>query len=183
MATTVHPFAGTYQLDRAHSTVQFAVRHQQISTFRASFGDVDARLTADGESIVLEGQARVETVSITEPPEFREHVVRGADFFDADTHPLITFRSTSVELDDDGTATISGELTIRGTTRTITTEGRYQPAREDPFGAHRAGLELRATVDRRSWEMDWQMPLPDGSDALGWDVEITAQLELVKTGR
>jgi len=180
MATAVQPFAGTYELDRAHSTVQFGVRHQQISTFRASFGDVDARLTADDNTIALEGQARVETVSITEPTEFRDHVVRGGDFFDADTHPLITFHSTRIELDDDGTATVSGELTIRGATRTITAHGTYQPTREDPFGAHRAGLELRATVDRRSWEMNWHMPLPDGSDALGWDVEITAQLELIK---
>lgn len=180
MATAVQPFAGTYELDRAHSTVHFAVRHQQISTFLASFGDVDARLTADDNTLALEGQASVQSVSITEPREFRDHVVRGGDFFDADTHPLITFRSTSIELGDDGTVTISGELTIRGATRTITARGTYQPTREDPFGAYRAGLELRATVDRRSWEMNWQMPLPDGSDALGWDVEITAQLELIK---
>jgi polyisoprenoid-binding protein YceI len=91
----------------------------------------------------------------------------------------ISFRSTAFELADDGTASITGELTIRGATRTITVRGRYQPTREDPFGNYRAGLELRATVDRRSWE-DWQMPLPDGSDALGWDVEITAQLELIR---
>lgn len=181
MATAVQPFAGTYELDRAHSTVQFAVKHQQISTFRASFGDVIARLTADDNTIALEGQTRVESVSITEPTEFHDHVVRGGDFFDGDTHPLITFRSTSIELDDDGTASVSGELTIRGATRTITAQGTYQPTREDPFGNYRAGLELRATVDRRSWEMNWQMPLPDGSDALGWDVEVTAQLELIKT--
>ena len=72
------------------------------------------------------------------------------------------------------------ELTIRGATRTISAHGTYQPTREDPFGGRRAGLELRVTVDRRSWDMNWQMPLPDGSDALGWDVEITAQLELIK---
>lgn len=182
MATTVQPFAGTYELDRDHSTVQFAVRHQQVSTFRASFDDVDASLTADDETIALEGQARVESVSIAGPPEFREHVVRGADFFAAGAHPLISFRSTAVELGDDGRATISGELTIRDTTHAIEASGRYQSTREDPFGNYRAGLELRATVDRRSWEMDWQMALPDGSDALGWEVEITAQLELIKTG-
>ncbi len=180
MATTVQPFVGRYELDRDHSTVQVAVRHQQVSTFRASFGDVDARLAADGDTIALEGQARVESVSIVEPPEFREHVVRGADFFDADAHPVITFRSTSVELGDDGTATVSGELTIRGATRLISAQGTYQPTREDPFGNYRAGLELYASIDRRSWDMNWQMPLPDGSDALGWEVEITVQLELIK---
>ncbi|HSB39213.1 MAG TPA: YceI family protein [Gaiellaceae bacterium] len=182
MATAVQPFAGSYELDRAHSTVQFAIRHQQIATFRATFDDVEVRLVADDDTIEVEGHARVESVSIVEPPEFREHVVRGTDFFDADTHPLITFRSTRVTLKDDGTATVAGELTIRGATRPVSARGAYQPTREDPFGNCRAGLELRTTVDRRSWEMDWQMPLPDGSDALGWDVEITAQLELIRTG-
>jgi polyisoprenoid-binding protein YceI len=181
MTTSVQPFAGTYELDRTHSTIQFAVRHQQLSLFRASFGDVDARLTAEDGTIALEGRARVDSISIAEPPEFRDHVVRGADFFDADTHPTISFHSTRIELRDDGTVTAGGELTIRGTAHSITAQGTYQSTREDPFGSYRAGLELRTTVDRRSWDMTWQMPLPDGSDALGWDVEITAQLELIKT--
>ena len=183
MATTVTPFAGTYQLDPAHSTVQFAVRHQQLATFRASFRDVHARLTADGDAISLEGQARVDSVSIGEPAEFREHVVRGADFFDADRHPLITFRSTRVELRDDGSAAVSGELAMRGATRAISARGTYQPPRKDPFGNCRAGLELEATIDRRAWKMDWQMALPDGSDALGWDVQITVDLELIRAER
>ena len=181
MTTSVQPFAGVYELDRTHSTVQFAVRHQQLSLFRASFPDVDARLTAEDGSVVLDGWARVDSVSIAEPPEFRDHVVRGADFFDGDTHPTISFRSTQIELREDGTATAAGELTIRGEAHSITAHGTHQPTREDPFGSYRAGLELRVTVDRRSWDMNWQMPLPDGSDALGWDVEITAHLELIKT--
>jgi polyisoprenoid-binding protein YceI len=180
MATTVQPFTGTYELDRAHSTVQFAIRHVQVSTFRASFSDVDARLSVVDGIVALVGVARIESISIVEPPEFREHVVHGADFFDAGTYPVIDFRSTRIELGDDGSATVSGELTMRGATRAITAHGTYQPDREDPFGNRRAGLELRATVDRRSWDMKWQVPLPDGSDALGWEVEITAQLELIK---
>jgi polyisoprenoid-binding protein YceI len=181
MTTSVKPFMGVYEIDHAHSTVQFAVRHQQIAMFRASFRDFDARLTSDDDTIELEGQAQVESVSIAEPAELRDHVVHSGDFFDADTHPLITFHSTRVQLGDDGTATVSGELTIRGVTRTISARGRYQPTREDPFGGYRAGLELALVVDRRNWEMNWRMPLPDGGDARGWDVGITVQLELIKT--
>lgn len=182
MRTAMEQFTGVYELDRPHSSVDVAVRHMQVSTFRASFSDVDGRLTLGDDTIALEGRALAESISIMEPPEFREHVVRGADFFDADAHALITFRSTSVELGDDGTATVSGELTIRGLSRPVTASGTYQAPRQDPYGTHRAGLELRATVDRRSWDMNWQLPLPDGSDALGWEVDITARLELVKRG-
>ena len=179
MATAVQPFEGTYELDLTHSSFQFAVRHLNLSMFRSSFADVDARLTADGGELVFEGHARAESVSIVEP-DFREHVVRGADFFEADLHPLIGFRSTTVELGEDGSAAVSGELEIRGVSVPVTASGTYVPPTEDPFGLSRAALELGATVDRRAWDMSWQLPLPDGSDALGWDVEITVHLELVK---
>lgn len=182
MATAAERFSGVYQVDRAHSSVEIAIRHMQVSTFRASFAYVDGRVTVEAGAIALEGHALAESISIVEPPEFREHVVRGGDFFDADAHPLITFSSTSVELSHDGTATVSGGLTIRGLSRPVTASGTYRPPRDDPYATCRAALELRTTVDRRSWAMDWQMPLPGGSDALGWEVDITAHLELVKSG-
>jgi polyisoprenoid-binding protein YceI len=122
----------------------------------------------------------VESLSIVDPPEFREHVVRGADFFQADDYPELTFRSTEIELRDDGSTTVTGDLTIRGVTRRVSAEGTYRAPIEDPFGGERAGLELRTTVDRRAWDLSWQTPLPDGGDALGWEVELTGHLELVK---
>jgi polyisoprenoid-binding protein YceI len=181
MATAVQPFAGTYELDRDHSTVQFAIRHVQVSVFRGQFADVDVRLVADGDGISLEGEALVESISITQP-DFRAHVVQGADFFDAGSYPRIAFRSTEVALEDGGEATVTGDLTIRGVSRRVTARGTYQPTREDPFGNQRAGLDLRATIDRRSFDLSWQLALPDGDDALGWEVEISAQLELVRQG-
>ena len=180
MTTTAPSFTGVYEIDRAHSTVQFAVRHVGVSTFRASFTDVDALLCIGEDSIALEGSIAVSSVSIADPPEFREHVVAGDDFFAAGTHPSISFRSTGVELSADGDATVSGDLTIRGISRAVTARGMFQPPVEDPFGMQRVGLELAATIDRRDFGLGWQMPLPDGGDALGWDVEITVHLELVR---
>jgi polyisoprenoid-binding protein YceI len=181
MSAAVQPFVGLYDLDRSHSSFQFAVTHLKVSTFRASFADIDARLAIGSDAVALEAQARVESVSIAEPAEFRDHVVWGADFFAATEHPLITFSSDAVELADDGGATVSGQLMIRGISRAVTARGTFRPPVEDPFGMHRVGLELRATIDRRDWDMDWQTPLPGGGDALGWAVEITVQLELIKS--
>ena len=180
MAVTTEPLTGVFDADRTHSSLQFAVRHMKVSTFRASFGDVDARLVADGSESRLEGAARVESISIVDPPAFREHVTRGDEFFDADNHPEILFRSERVELAADGKATVEGVLTIKGIGRPITATGTWERPVEDPFGLQRAALALRAVLDRRDWGMSWQHPLPDGADVLGWEVELTVQLELVR---
>lgn len=179
MATATQPFTGAYELDPVHSTIQFAVRHVSVSTFRGSFSDIEATLSASEGRAHLDGKALVESISM-DGLEFRDHVVWGADFFNAGAYPHIAFRSTSVELLDDGRIAVSGELTIAGTTVWVALHGAYHGPTEDPFGATRVGLELEATIDRREWGLDWQAPLPDGNDALGWDVEISAQLELVR---
>jgi polyisoprenoid-binding protein YceI len=180
MAVATHQLDGVFEADRIHSSFQFAVRHMKVATFRASFGDVDARLIGDEGRLRLEGAARVESISISDPPEFREHVVRSTEFFDADNHPEIVFGSDRIEVAENGAVTVEGELTIKGISRPVTATGTYQPPLEDPFGSVRTALELRAIVDRRDWKLNWQMPLPDGSDVLGWDVDLTVELELIK---
>jgi polyisoprenoid-binding protein YceI len=180
MAVAVQPFEGTYSLDPNHSSFEFSVTHLGLSTYRAAFGDIDARLAAEPDgTIALVGHARVDSISITDP-DFRAHVVHGADFFAAGAHPLIVFRSTGVELGEDHSAVVTGELEIRGVSQPVTAIGTYSPTITDPFGVSRAALELRAAVDRREWGLDWQLALPDGGDALAWTVEITALLELVR---
>jgi len=121
----------------------------------------------------------VESISIKNPPQFREHVVDGADFFDATNHPTITFRSGAVTLEADGTFTGDGTLTMRGVSKDVAVIGTYQPLVEDPYGAHRTAVEFSTTVDRREWGMDWQMALPGGADALGCEVVLTAHVELL----
>lgn len=180
MPIAAQQLAGTFTADPHHSSFQFGVKHMKVSTFRAAFGDVDARLDGDGSQLALEGRARAESISISGPPEFREHVVNGEDFFDAANHPEIVFRSGDVKLAGDGAVTVEGELEIKGDSRPVTASGTYQGPIEDPYGQVRTAIELSATVDRRDWGMDWQMPLPKGGDALGYDVELTVHLELIK---
>ena len=138
MSTVVRPFTGVFELDPVHSSVQFAVPHI-VSTFRASFADIEGRLAADDSRIKLTAIARVESISIIDPPEFRDHVVRGEDFFQAGAHPEMTFSSTDVELRGDGSATVMGELTIRGIGRTSSPRARTRRPRgirSEPSGQH-----------------------------------------------
>ena len=180
MTTVTQQLTGTFTADPYHSSFMFAVRHVEVSSFRATFGEVIAQLDAGDSGLALEGRARVDSISITDPPQMRENVVNGEDFFDAANHPEITFRSTRFELGDDGTVTLDGELEIKGEARPVTAVGTYRPPIEDPYGALRAALELRTVIDRREWGMTWQVPLPGGGDALGYEVQVSINLELVK---
>jgi len=180
MASAVETTEGTYELDKTHSSVQFAVRHAGVASFRASFGEIDARLVLENGRAELTASAVVASISIADPPEFREHVVRGGDFFAADAHPQLTFRSTGIKIHDHGRAIVLGELGIRGVSNPVSATGTFTAPTVDPYGNTRVGLELEATIDRRTWGMNWQMPLPDGGEALDWHVTVSAHLELMK---
>jgi polyisoprenoid-binding protein YceI len=180
MSTATQPLSGTFIADPHHSSFQFAVKHMKVATFRAGFGDVEATLVAGAEGISLEGRAKVESVSVTNPPELREHIVNTPDFFDAGNHPEIVFASKNVELADDGTARVEGELTIKGITKPITATGTYQEPVQDPYGGTRSALALTATLDRREWDLNWQAPLPNGDDVLAWDVALNVEIELIQ---
>ena len=172
----VQPFSGTYNALAVPSSFAFAVRHSGVFWFRGSLSDVAATLRADGDALALEGSARVESISVVEPAAMRASVL-GPEFFDAERHPEIMFRSTAVRLADDGRAEVDGELTIRGVTRPVIASGDYTSPRLSSFGEI-AGLQLHARFDRRDFGFDWQMQLPGGGDAVGWDVEVDIDLLL-----
>ena len=94
----------------------------------------------------------------------------------------MTFRSTDVELATTAARPSSGDLTIRGVSRPITAEGSTRADRGSLRQPARRRSSSHATIDRSGWGMSWQLPLPDGGDALGWEVELTADLELVRAG-
>jgi polyisoprenoid-binding protein YceI len=174
MSTTIQQVpTDTYGLDPIHSSIGFGVKYNKLATFRSSFDKVDAQL-ADG---VLTGTADASSIVIDEP-NFKGHLMTG-DFFDVENTPTITFRSTEIRPTDDGSVEVDGELTIRGITNPVTAKGTYA-AGPDAFGNERVAFELETTVDRRDFGIVWQNQLPDGSDALAYDVTISADLQLVK---
>ena len=177
-SVAVQPFAGTYRAQPVPSSFAFAVRHSGVFWYRGSLSDVTATLRADGDALALEGSARVESISVVEPAAMRASVL-GPEFFDAERHPEITFRSTEIRLAEDGRAEVDGELTIKGITRPISGVGRYAAPRMSSFGEI-AGLQLRTSFDRREFGFDWQMELPGGGDAVGWDVEVDIDLLFIR---
>ena len=175
MTTATQPFAGTYAADPVHSSFGFAVRYQGVSLFKGTLSEVDAKLV-DGQ---LEGIAKVESISIRTPEQFRAHVL-SAEFFDAENHPEVKFASSDIDLADDGTAKVQGELTIKGITQPVQATGTYEAPAGDAFGNTRGHLQLEAVVDRTEYDMNWNMPLPSGGNALANEVTLTVDVSLVQ---
>lgn len=179
MTTAVAPLTGAYTADPDHSSFQAQLRHMGVGSFRTGFEEVEARLESGPQGLRLSGRARVDSITIRHPAEFRAHVVAGEDFFDAGNHPEILFASHHVELGDDGSATVDGVLTIRGQARPVSATGTFRPPVADLYGGQRAALDLAAEIDRREWGMNFQARLPGGGDVLSWNVILSIHLELV----
>jgi polyisoprenoid-binding protein YceI len=172
--------AGTWRSDAVHSAVGFAVRHMVVSTFRGELPEFDVTLVAGDGEPRLEGRAPVAAIS-TRDPNLTAHLA-SPDFFDAERHPDVRFASTAIELRPDGELLVEGELTIKGISRPVVLLGALEGPLEDPFGGTRLGLTLEGSVDRREFDLTWNMPLPGGGLAVGNDVRLVAQVELVREG-
>jgi polyisoprenoid-binding protein YceI len=176
MATATSPLlASTYNADPIHSSFGFAVRYQGVSLFKGTLNDVAATLT-NGR---LEGTAKVESISIRTPDQFRQHVL-SAEFFDVENHPEVTFTSNDLDLREDGTATVAGELTIKGITRPVEATGTWIAPAADAFGNARGHVNLEAVIDRTEFDINWNMALPSGGNVLANDVTLTVELSLVE---
>jgi polyisoprenoid-binding protein YceI len=180
MTLATETLTGTWDADVYHSSFEAGTRHMGVGSYRTRFEDVSAQLVADGGELRLVGEAKVASISISNPPKFREHVVDGEDFFDAGRFPTIRFESSDVDVSGDGEARVTGELTIKGVTRTVVATGEFRPPVEDPYGRMHAALDLTARIDRRDFGFTWQAPLPGGGNVLGWDVTLDVRLELVR---
>jgi polyisoprenoid-binding protein YceI len=167
--------SSTYNADPVHSSFGFAVRYQGVSLFKGTLSEVAATLT-DGR---LDGTAQVESISIRTPDQFRQHVL-SAEFFDVANHPEVTFTSNDLDLREDGTATVAGELTIKGITRPVEATGTWIAPAADAFGNSRGHLNLEAVVDRTEFDINWNMALPSGGNVLANDVTLTVELSLVE---
>jgi polyisoprenoid-binding protein YceI len=168
---------GTWQVDPVHSQVGFEVEYM-VGTFRGAFSPVEAMLVVgDAGHATLKGAARAENIMV-QGESLSAHLL-SPEFFDAGRTPVIGFASSDVRRSGDEVEA-NGELTIKGVTQPVRLRGTLVDPIEDAMGRERIGLELSTTVDRTSFGLDWNLPLPDGRPALANDVRLTAQLYLVK---
>jgi polyisoprenoid-binding protein YceI len=171
--------AGNWGVDPVHSAIHFAITHNGIATFRSGFTSFAVELNG-GEQPTLTGTVDVASIDISE--EMLKGHLMSPDFFDAENHPQMKFTTTSLDIADDGAARLSGELEIKGQTRTVQASGRFGTIGADIAGSERVGFSFEAAVDRRDFGIVWNADLPKGGQALEFEVAINVELEFVAVG-
>ena len=170
--------SGTWNLDASHSEVGFTVRHAGISKIRGAFTEFDATLVVGETSEESSVQASVQIASVSTKDANRDAHLRGADFFDAEHFPAMTFTSTGFRGDANEFVLI-GDLTIRGTTKQVELDVELGGQAVDAFGATRAGFSAETTISRKEFGITWNAALEAGGVLVSDKVKIEIEASFV----
>jgi len=183
---TVDRKTTTWQLDSTHSSLQFAVKHMMMTTVRGRFKEIAATLHGDRDhpdKAAVEGTIQV--ASIDTGVGDRDAHLRSPDFFDAENHPQITFRSTRVDkapVEEGDRFKVTGDLSIRGTTMEIVLDCEYLGRGQDPWGKTRAGFSFHTEIDRQEWGLKWNQVMETGGVLVGNKVKVEGEGQFVRDG-
>jgi len=178
---TETPARTTWTIDPVHSQVEFAVRHLMISTVRGRFAGVTGTVVADEGhpgTAQVDVTIDVHTIDTREPQ--RDAHLKSADFFDAEKFPVLTFKSTDVADVKGDRFKLVGDLTMHGVTREVVLDVTAEGRGKDPWGGERAGYSALARVNRSDFGLTWNQVLETGGIAVGDEIKISVDLELVK---
>ena len=176
--------AGTWELDSAHTGVQFKVRHLMVSYVRGDFEKVSGKIVYDEQDVSKSSaDITIDAASINTRVAKRDKHLRSPDFLDVAKHPSITFKSKKVEKTGNGKLKMTGDLTIRGATREVVleVEGPTPPIK-DLQGKTRVGGIASTRINRKDFGLTWNKALEAGGVVVGDEVEITIDIEILKEG-
>lgn len=170
-----------WKIDPAHSEVNFTVRHMMISNVRGRFEEFTGTVEFDRENPALSSvEVQIEATSINTREPQRDNHLRSADFFDAENHPYLTFKSKRIEILDDAHGRITGDLTIRGVTREVVLDTEFNGMSQSPWGYNSAGFSASAKINRKDWGLTWNMALETGGVLVSDDIKINIELEIIE---
>ena len=169
---------GTWDIDPVHSEVSFTVRHMMVSKVRGRLGTFSGEIVTAPEFGASTVTAAVDASSIDTGNGQRDGHVRSADFFDVETHPTWTFRSTALRPDGDDLL-LDGELTIKGVTRPVSFSLEVNGFGPDAYGGTRAGFSAATTISRNDFGVDIAMPLDGGGVVVSDKVQVSLEIEAV----
>ncbi|MCQ1999643.1 YceI family protein [Arthrobacter zhaoxinii] len=169
---------GTWNFDASHSEVGFTVRHAGISKVRGNFDKVEATLTVGETLAETTVTAVIAADSFNSNDANRDGHVKGADFFDVEQFPELTFTSTGIE-GSDSDFKVTGDLTIKGITRSVVMDAEFNGVAVDPFGATRSGFSASTVISRKDFGLTWNAALETGGVLVGDKVTINVDAAFV----
>ncbi|HSA56521.1 MAG TPA: YceI family protein [Gemmatimonadaceae bacterium] len=183
--TAVQARVSTWQLDPAHSSVEFSVKHMMMTTVRGRFKEVSATLHCDEEDpLRCRVEAEIRTASLDTGAPERDAHLRSADFFDAERYPMIRFRSMRAEghvhPEEGSRFRVIGDLTIRDTTMEVAFDCVLEGQGRDPWGKERMGFSAQTEIDRRDWGLRWNHAIETGGVLVANKVRIEVEVQFVR---
>ena len=167
-------------IDPAHSQATFSVRHLMITTVKGQFKIISGQLHIDEQNPANSWvEAQADVASIDTRDEKRDGHLRSGDFFESEKYPTITFKSTNVERVSGEEFKVTGDLTMHGVTKQVTFDGEYTGQIKDTWGNQRSGLSVKATINRKDWNLNWNVALESGGVMVSENVKIEIDLSAI----
>ena len=167
--------AGTWTIDPTHSEVGFVARHLMVTKVRGSFADVSGTVQVAEDLSQSVADVTIQTASVSSGTTDRDAHLRSADFFDVETHPQMTFRSTSFDGE-----TLIGDLTIKGITKPVTLDVEFNGVATDPWGNEKAAFEAHGEINRTDWGLTWNANLEKGGVLVSEKIKLVIDVQLAK---
>lgn len=170
-----------WSIDPSHSEIQFKVKHLVISTVTGSFGSFDATIESDDED--FEGadiKFSADINSISTGNEDRDKHLKSDDFFNVAEYPKLVFESKSLENTGDGTYKLTGDLTIRGNTKSVELAAEYGGTVVDPYGNTKAGFDITGKINRKEFGLTWSAVTEAGSVVVSDEVKLMLNVQFTK---
>jgi len=168
-------------IDPSHSEINFKVKHLVISSVSGGFDKFDATVFTNGEDFndaQIEFKADVNSINTNQTD--RDNHLKSPDFFDADNFPELTFVSKNLRKKGESDFILTGDLTIRGTTKTVELEGEFGGIIKDPYGNIKAGFELIGKINRKEFGLHWNAVTEAGGMVVSDEIKLLMNIELAK---
>jgi polyisoprenoid-binding protein YceI len=180
--TTLSDLSGNYVIDPAHTRIGFVARHAMVTKVRGAFNEFEGSAIVDGTDFTKStGQLTIQAASIDTRNEQRDTHLRSNDFLAMEEFPQITFVATDVRKAGEATLELTGDLTIRGVTNSVTIPFEFEGAATDPFGNLRVGFEGSTVINRKDYGITWNAALETGGVLVSDKITLEFEVSAIKT--
>jgi polyisoprenoid-binding protein YceI len=171
--------AATWNIDPVHSEVGFSVRHMMVSKVRGRFTKFSGQLVTAENPLQSAVTAEIDLTSINTGQEQRDQHIQSADFFEVETYPTMTYKSTGIRVED-GEYILDGDLTLKGVTKNVPLRLELQGFGEDAYGGYRAGFTATGEINRRDFNVNFSAPMQNGGVVVADKIQLHLEIEAIR---